>query len=71
MKITVGTNNFNLLKNVDLEEYFITSKASIMKSEKKEDDLDIKVFKAQGTKCPRCWKILENKCTRCEKVEAD
>jgi len=71
LKITVGINNFNLLKNLDLEEYFITSKVTIMKNEKKEDDLDIKVFKAQGNKCPRCWKILENKCTRCEKVEAD
>ena len=32
------------------------------------DKLKIEVKKANGTKCPRCWKILENKCTRCEEV---
>ena len=36
-----------------------------------KEDLKIEVSKSQGTKCPRCWKILDNKCERCEKVIKD
>jgi isoleucyl-tRNA synthetase len=64
--ILIYTNEeeFKLLENLDLEEYFITSKAKKEKSINKE--LRIVVKKAVGTKCPRCWKILEKKCSRCE-----
>ena len=34
---------------------------------KKKNELKIEVKKAEGVKCPRCWKILEDKCDRCEK----
>jgi len=50
-----------------LAEYFITSKAEKIKSKNKEE-LKIEVTKSQGVKCPRCWKILDNKCVRCEKA---
>ena len=33
--------------------------------------MKIEVKKTNGTKCPRCWKILEKKCFRCEKVIQD
>ena len=62
--IHTDENEFNLLEGLDLEEYFITSKAKKIKDEKSK--LKIIVKKASGTKCPRCWKILENKCSRCE-----
>ena len=62
--IHVNEKKFNLLENLDLEEYFITSKATKIKDTK--DELKIIVKKANGKKCPRCWKILENKCLRCE-----
>ena len=32
-------------------------------------DIKISVKKAEGTKCPRCWKILEKKCQRCNEIE--
>ena len=64
--INVSEKKFNLLEGLDLEEYFITSKATKIKDAK--DELKIIVKKASGKKCPRCWKILENKCLRCEKV---
>jgi isoleucyl-tRNA synthetase len=64
--INVSEKKFNLLEGLDLEEYFITSKATKIKDAK--DELKIIVKKANGKKCPRCWKILENKCLRCEKV---
>ncbi len=67
LKITSDNKRFKLLESLDLAEYFITSKAEIIKS-KNEDELKIEVKKTKGTKCPRCWKILDHKCNRCEKV---
>jgi isoleucyl-tRNA synthetase len=67
IKVTADVNNFNLLADLDLAEYFITSKAEKYKSIKK-DEIKIEVKKTKGIKCPRCWKILEKKCTRCEKI---
>jgi len=66
--ILIYTNEeeFKLLENLDLEEYFITSKAE--KAKDKNNKLRIVVKKATGTKCPRCWKILEKKCSRCEEA---
>ncbi len=67
LKITTDNKNFELLEGIDLAEYFITSKAEKIKSKNKEE-LKIEVTKSQGIKCPRCWKILDNKCARCEKA---
>ena len=65
--ITADIRNHKLLEGLDLSEYFITSKAVKVKSEKKEE-LKITVTKTKGIKCPRCWKILDSKCIRCEKA---
>ena len=65
LKITTDNKNFELLEGIDMAEYFITSKAEKIKSKNKEE-LKIEVTKSQGVKCPRCWKILDNKCARCE-----
>jgi len=67
LQITADSKNFELLEGIDLAEYFITSKAQKIKSVNKEE-LKIIVKKSQGIKCPRCWKILETKCVRCENV---
>ncbi len=67
LEITTNNKNFELLEGLDLAEYFITSKAEKFKSKNKEE-LKIKVKKTLGTKCPRCWKILNSKCIRCEKA---
>ncbi|MDC3104394.1 isoleucine--tRNA ligase [Candidatus Pelagibacter bacterium] len=66
LKITIDEQNFALLDGLDLAEYFITSKANKIKG--KDKDFKIEVAKTNGTKCPRCWKILDNKCERCEAV---
>jgi len=65
LKITTNDKNFKLLEGLDLAEYFITSKAIKIKG---KEELKIEVIKAKGTKCPRCWKILDSKCGRCENV---
>jgi len=67
LKITTDNKNFELLEGIDLAEYFITSKVEKIKSKNKEE-LKIEVTKSKGIKCPRCWKILDNKCARCEKA---
>ncbi len=67
IEIIVNEKNFTLLDNIDLPEYFITSKAIKIKS-KDEDELRILVAKTKGIKCPRCWKVLQGKCKRCEDI---
>ena len=64
VSIKASGSNFNFLKDIDLAEYLITSKADLLKNTEK--GIDISVKKASGKKCPRCWKILVEKCLRCE-----
>ena len=33
--------------------------------------IKIEVTKAKGEKCPRCWKIFETKCDRCQTILKD
>ena len=64
IRLILDDKKFELLKNLDLAEYFITSKAERVLSEKSEIKIEVK--KAKGNKCQRCWKILEKKCQRNE-----
>jgi isoleucyl-tRNA synthetase len=70
LKITTNKENFKLLEGLDLAEYFITSKAEKFENDK-EKSLKIEVKKTSGNKCPRCWKILSNKCKRCESASTE
>ena len=62
IKIKLNKQKFELLNNLDLAEYFITSKAEKILINEEKIEVDVK--KAEGKKCDRCWKILENKCNR-------
>ena len=62
IKLTLNKEKFKLLDKLDLEDYFIVSKAE--KELSNNDDTKIEVKKAKGQKCERCWKILEKKCQR-------
>ena len=66
VKLSVNQNIFDLLKNLDLAEYLITSKAEKVLTQ--DEEMKIEVNKAKGSKCPRCWKILEQNCTRCSNL---
>ena len=68
IEIYSNENDYNLMKELDLAEYFITSKATKNKNNSAKEQMKIIVKKSEGVKCPRCWKILENKCDRCEKI---
>ena len=63
VKLYVDKKKFEILKDLDLAEYLITSKAE--KELSQNEDMKIEVIKAKGNKCPRCWKILEQSCDRC------
>ena len=70
IKLTVNSQTFELLNGLDLAEYFITSKAVKIKSVDQQK-LEIEVQKTNGTKCERCWKVLEKKCSRCEDATSE
>jgi isoleucyl-tRNA synthetase len=66
IEINTSSKNFKLMENLDLAEYFITSKAIKIENKKVGAQTVIKVKKSTGKKCERCWKILDDKCLRCE-----
>ncbi len=69
--IELPKNEFDILKATDAKELFITSNVTLNISKAK--DLIINVKKAKGTKCSRCWKIVEkvknDKCSRCSEIK--
>ena len=62
----------NLIKGEDLSEIFICSEARAesfinqndLFSLKDVEGVAVKILKAKGQKCSRCWKILEKPCSR-------
>ena len=60
--IGLKSDKFEILDKLDLEDYFIVSKAE--KELSNDGDIKVEVKKASGQKCERCWKILEKKCQR-------
>ena len=66
IQLSVNKEKFELLDDIDLAEYFIVSKAEKKLSD--DNEIKIKVSKAKGNKCERCWKILEIKCERCSNL---
>ena len=76
IEIYLGEEYLELVKDINLSEYFITSKA-IVKNMMVDDkifklndipNVGVIVRKAKGEKCSRCWKILGNPCQRCSGV---
>jgi len=72
VQVYLSDKYLQLVKDVDLSEYFITSKAEAMpmitdNNLFKLDEIEgVKVLakKAQGKKCSTCWKILQSPCRR-------
>jgi len=71
VEIALPKLEFDILKEIDAKELFITS--NVIQNISKEKDISVTVKKAKGTKCSRCWKIVEkvkdNKCSRCSKIK--
>ena len=64
IEIELDEENYNLGKNYDFSEICITSSAKITKAKEKEKSIKVNTVKAEGQKCPVCWKINKNGCER-------
>ncbi|MDC3036707.1 isoleucine--tRNA ligase [Candidatus Pelagibacter sp.] len=62
LKIKLNQRNLDLVKDVDLSELCITSSVIIQKDDKNE--ITVNTEKAEGKKCPVCWKISMSPCER-------
>ena len=77
IKIYLNKEYLKVVENLDLSEIFITSNAEveIINNDSNlfelEEVKNVKVLvkKAQGKKCPRCWKIFSGPCQRCESTK--
>ena len=76
IEIYLGEEYLKIDKDINLSEYFITSKACVKNMISNNEifklndiqNIGVIVKKAKGEKCSRCWKILGNPCDRCSGV---
>ena len=64
IEIKLDKESYNLGKNYDFSEICITSSAKIVNTKKKVNTIKVNTIKAEGQKCPVCWKINKNGCER-------
>ena len=62
LTINLNKNLYEISNNVDFSELCITSAAIVKKLDTEE--VVVKTTKAEGNKCPVCWKINKEKCER-------
>ena len=62
LTISLNERMFKKYKDINFSELCITSSAKIEKSDVEE--IVVKSKKAEGTKCPLCWKISPEQCER-------
>jgi isoleucyl-tRNA synthetase len=60
--IKLDSKKLKIFKEVDFAELCITS--SVILEESRNNEIEVEVSKAKGTKCPVCWKISVNSCPR-------
>jgi isoleucyl-tRNA synthetase len=62
LKIEMSKKNLAIAKDIDFAELCITSAAHVIENEKVS--ISVLTEKAEGTKCPVCWKISPKPCLR-------
>tara|TARA_B100001027_G_scaffold63779_1_gene43100 strand:+ start:1 stop:1377 length:1377 start_codon:yes stop_codon:yes gene_type:complete len=62
--IELNKDKYGLFKNYDFAEICITSIANLKLSKENIVDAKVTTKKAEGEKCPVCWKIFKDKCER-------
>ena len=75
VQVYLSEEYLEIVKNFNLSENFITSKAEAKKLINDNnlfkldaiEGIGVLVKKAEGEKCPRCWKIFPGPCIRCNK----
>ncbi len=56
-------------KDTDFEELLITSEVNVTNDQTIDNDVESIASKAEGKKCPVCWKIRKDKCERHGKIK--
>ena len=64
IEVKLKSKLYEIAKNIDFAELCITSEAQISEDQKISEDVSVITFKAEGEKCPVCWKIKKGKCER-------
>ena len=64
IEVKLKSKLYEIVKNIDFAELCITSEAQISEDQKISEDVSVITFKAEGEKCPVCWKIKKDKCER-------
>ena len=64
IEVKLKSKLYEIAKNIDFAELCITSEAQISEDQKISEDVSVITFKAEGEKCPVCWKIKKDKCER-------
>ena len=62
LEITLNQELFENFKDVDFAEICITSSAKI--NQGSDNEIKVLTTKAPGKKCPICWKVSEEGCSR-------
>ena len=65
--ISLDDKKTSIVQDIDFSELCITSSATLEKNTSEE--ILVKTTKAEGNKCPRCWKIFQTSCKRCENAK--
>jgi isoleucyl-tRNA synthetase len=73
VQIYLNEEYLKVIENFNLSENFITSKSEAKKMINNnnlfilngDESIKVSVKKADGDKCPRCWKIFPHPCQRC------
>ncbi len=64
IQIKLKKNYYDIAKNNDFSEICITSSALVSLDDKMEEDIQVICKKAEGKKCPVCWKISKTNCKK-------
>ena len=64
INIKLKESLYNISKEEDFSEICITSNAFLIKDDNIKNEIEIITEKAEGNKCPVCWKIKKNSCER-------
>ncbi len=64
IQIKLKKKYYDIAKNNDFSEICITSLATVTEDNKIEGDIKVICKKAEGKKCPVCWKISKNNCKK-------
>ncbi len=64
IQIKLKKSYYDIAKNNDFSEICITSLAIVTEDDKMEEDVMVICKKAEGKKCPVCWKISKTNCKK-------